>query len=29
MQEEEWLRKNNPSLQKAWEHYQTVLGLVK
>lgn len=26
---EEWLRKNNPSLQKAWEHYQTVLGLVK
>jgi hypothetical protein len=29
IQEEEWLRKNNPSLQKAWEHYQTVLGLVK
>lgn len=29
IEEEEWLRKNNPSLQKAWEHYQTVLGLVK
>lgn len=26
---EEWLRSRNPSLQKAWEHYQTVLGLVK
>jgi len=26
---EEWLRKNNPSLQAAWDHYQTVLGLVK
>lgn len=29
IEEEEWLRKNNPSLQAAWEHYQTVLGLVK
>jgi hypothetical protein len=29
IEHEEWLRKNNPSLQKAWEHYQTVLGLVK
>ena len=26
---EEWLRKNNPSLQAAWEHYQTILNLVK
>jgi hypothetical protein len=26
---EKWLREQNPSLQAAWEHYQTVLGLVK
>lgn len=26
---EEWLRKNNPGLQAAWEHYQTILNLVK
>jgi hypothetical protein len=29
IEEEERLRKYNPSLQAAWDHYQTVLGLVK
>lgn len=29
IQHEEWLRKNNPSLQQAWDHYQTVLALCK
>lgn len=29
IEHEEWLRKNNPSLQAAWDHYQTILNLVK
>lgn len=28
-EKEKYLRKQNPALQAAWDHYQTVLGLVK